>query len=153
MSVHACLPRSNLHGRGAIIIRGIAARISQAFGLGLAAVALAMVSAGSAARAPASLASGVRGRVMQGPTKPICQVGDPCEEPAPGVILVFSRSGKVAGRAKSNQSGAYSLKLRPGRYYVRATHTPLAKTLKPTSIRVPRGRFSRITFHLDTGIQ
>ena len=50
---------------------------------------------------------------MRGPTQPVCRVDEPCEEPARGVKLVFSRSGKVVARATTNQKGWYRVTLRP----------------------------------------
>jgi hypothetical protein len=90
---------------------------------------------------------------MQGPTKPVCRPDESCEEPAPGVVLEFRRSGRLNARVESTQSGAYSVTLRPGLYYVRASQTPLAKTLRPHTVRVPRGRIARVTFHLETKLQ
>ena len=58
---------------------------------------------------------GLKGRVMRGPTMPVCRVGVPCEEPARGVKLMFSRSGKVIGRATTNQKGYYRIALKSGR--------------------------------------
>lgn len=116
---------------------------------------LAAVAAASAFAAPSasSGASGLRGKVMKGPTKPTCLDGDPCEAPAAGVVLQFRRNGKLVAQARTSQTGTYSVRLRSGRYAVDATNTRLAKTLFPTTVRVPRGRIARITFHLDTGIQ
>ena len=58
--------------------------------------------------------TGLRGKVMRGPTQPVCYVNDPCEEPARGVRLVFYRSGKVVGRSTTNQKGWYRVTLKPG---------------------------------------
>jgi hypothetical protein len=97
--------------------------------------------------------SGLRGKVMEGPTRPVCHVGEPCEKPAAEVVLEFRRSGVLVARARTTQTGTYSVRLRRGYYRVRATHTPLAKTLTPCTVKVPRDRFARVDFHLDTGIE
>lgn len=91
---------------------------------------------------------------MKGPTKPVCRVDEPCEEPAAGVVLQFRRSGTpLVARVTTTRTGTYSVRLRPGLYAVKAAQTRLAKTLTPQTVRVPRGRVARVEFHLDTGIQ
>src|SRR5919109_104128 len=39
----------------------------------------------------------LHGVVRRGPIAPVCVVGQPCDEPAPGVTLLFSRNGDVGG--------------------------------------------------------
>ena len=123
--------------------------------LKLVALTLAGLAATSAlaGTAVSTTRSGLRGKVMEGPTKPVCYVGDPCEKPAAGVVLEFRRSGVLLAKVRTTQTGTYSVRLRRGYYRVTATHTPLAKTLTPRIVKVPRGRIARIDFHLDTGIQ
>ena len=120
----------------------------------LATVSLAVLAATSSlAGAAVSGVSGLRGKVVKGPTKPVCRVDEPCEAPAAGVVLQFRRSGSLVARATTTQTGTYSVRLRPGIYTVKASQTRLAKTLTPTTVSVPRGRVARVEFHLDTGIQ
>lgn len=113
--------------------------------------ALVLPTAGAAAFSEAG--SGLRGVVMRGPTKPVCRVGEPCEEPAPGVVLRFSQYGRVVARAKTGSSGGFRLRLRPGRYAVTAAQRSVGSGLTPRFVRVRAGRFVRVDFHLDTGIQ
>jgi hypothetical protein len=98
-------------------------------------------------------AAGLKGKVMRGPTKPVCRIGESCEEPARGVKLVFSRSGKIIARATTNQNGWYRVTLRAGRYAVRATNPSISKNLSPKSATVPTGRVKRVDFAIDTGIR
>src|SRR4029450_14047861 len=63
-------------------------------------------------------ATGRRGYVKRGPTMPVCRVGVPCDAPARGVKLRFSRAGKVAATATTNSRGWYRVVLRAGRYSV-----------------------------------
>ena len=121
----------------------------------LATVSLAVLAATSslAGAAVSGGVSGLRGKVMKGPTKPVCRVDESCEAPAAGVVLQFRRSGTLVARATTTQLGTYSVRLRPGLYAVKAAQTRLSKTLTPQTVRVPRGRVARVEFHLDTGIQ
>jgi hypothetical protein len=121
----------------------------------LATVSLALLAAtcSLAGAAVSGGVSGLRGKVMKGPTKPVCRVDESCEAPAAGVVLQFRRSGTLVARATTTQTGTYSVRLRPGLYAVKAAQTRLAKTLTPQTVRVLRGRVARVEFHLDTGIQ
>ena len=97
--------------------------------------------------------TGLKGKVMRGPTQPVCRVDEPCEEPARGVRLVFSRSGKVVARAKTDQKGWYRVTLRPGRYAVSTANPQVARRFTPKSARVPNASVRRVDFDIDTGIR
>jgi hypothetical protein len=90
---------------------------------------------------------------MEGPTKPVCKVGEPCEKPAAGVALQFKRAGHVVARAKTTLKGTYRVRLRPGAYAV-STVPPrrIGTGLTPRTVRVPKARMGRRDFHLDTGL-
>jgi len=118
--------------------------------IGLVALVTTLTPAGTA---EAEHVSGLRGVVMQGPTKPVCRSDDPCEEPAPGILLDFRRDGKVVAEVKTTRLGTYSVRLRAGSYAVVVPHRRVGRGLSPRVVRVPRGRIARVDFHLDTGLQ
>ena len=92
--------------------------------------------------------------VMEGPTKPVCKVDEPCERPAAGVVLQFKRAGRVVARVRTSQKGTYQVRLRPGSCSV--TTVParrIGSGLTPRTVRVPKGPMARRDFHLDTGLQ
>jgi hypothetical protein len=91
---------------------------------------------------------------MEGPTKPVCKVGEPCEKPATGVVLQFKRAGRVVARVKTTAKGLYRVRLRPGVYAV-STVPPrrIGTGLTPRTVRVPKGRMAKRNFHLDTGLE
>ena len=115
-----------------------------------AALALALPSVCLAA--PAGLASGLRGVVMRGPTKPVCSEAEPCEEPAAGVAPVLPlEAGRRAGadnRGRGLPRAAASRQVHghdaAARHRRRTDPAPGARTA---------GRIARVDFHLDTGIQ
>jgi hypothetical protein len=100
-----------------------------------------------------SLTSGLRGVVIRGPIRPVCGPSDPCDAPAPGVVLRFKQRGRLIARVKSGTGGRYRVLLRPGRYAVSTPNPSPAMGLSPSVVRVPKGRVARVNFRLDTGIQ
>jgi hypothetical protein len=120
----------------------------------LTVVALAFGSGLAGAATPTVVTSGLRGVVMRGPIKPVCDESDPCEEPAAGVVLRFERANVPVVRVRTGSAGGYRVKLRPGRYAVTTPSRPRVGTgLTPRFVRVPTGRVARVDFHLDTGLQ
>jgi hypothetical protein len=115
--------------------------------------ALAVGSGLAGAATPIAVTPGLRGVVMQGPIKPVCSDSEPCDEPAAGLVLRFSRGGAVVARVTTGSKGGYRVKLRPGRYGVTTPNRRLRMDLTPRFVRVPVGRVARVDFHLDTGIQ
>lgn len=117
-----------------------------------AVVCLALALAGAAAATVKP--SGLQGNVTRGPIAPVCQIGEPCTEPARHVMLVFSRNGRLAARVLTDGVGHYRLRLAPGLYQVRRSlvQGPDWK-LKPHQVRVLAGRFIRLDFTIDTGIR
>jgi hypothetical protein len=115
--------------------------------------ALAIASAPAGAASAGDPASGLRGVVMRGPTSPVCIEEEPCEEPAAGVVLRFSRAGTTVARVKTGPRGRYEVRLPRGTYTVTTPHRRVGVGLSPRVVRVPKGRVARVDFHLDTGIQ
>ena len=111
------------------------------------AVALATPMLGGAS---ATTHSGLRGLVLR--SAPVCRT-DFCEEPAGGVLLRFTRAGRVVTTVKSTSRGRYSVRLRAGTYKVKAPARPAGTGLAPRVVRVPRGRIARVDFHVDIGTQ
>src|SRR5262245_58144056 len=101
--------------------------------------------------AGAGTATGLRGYVKRGPIVPVCHVGVPCDEPARGVKLRFSRAGKLVATATTNNLGWYRVVLRAGSYGV--STNAQGSTIGPRSATVRRGRMTRRDFVIDTGIR
>jgi len=113
---------------------------------------LALLALGGSA-AGATSPTGLRGYVKRGPTMPVCRVGVPCTEPAPGVKLFFSRSGKVAATAITNKKGWYRVTLRTGRYTVRTNMKGPQAMPQPRTATVQTSSMRRRDFLLDTGLR
>jgi hypothetical protein len=113
---------------------------------------IALLGAGSAQAT--GVRSGLHGIVTRGPISPVCVAEQPCDEPAPNVTLVFSRNGRVVGRAVTNGDGRYRVRLPAGPYSVRrAGAVTIDRRLEPDHARVRPGRFVRVDFSIDTGIR
>ena len=119
----------------------------------VALAALAILALGGGSALGGTNTTGLRGYVKRGPTMPVCRVGVPCTEPAPGVKLFFSRSGKVAATAITNKKGWYRVTLRPGRYTVRTNKKGPQAMPQPRTATVQTSSMRRRDFLLDTGLR
>jgi hypothetical protein len=107
----------------------------------------------STCAALAAGSGGVRGVLYRVPIAPVCREGVPCDAPAPGVTLVFTRAGQ-AFRVRTGIAGRFSRTLEPGIYLVRVAPAPsIGSGLAPRSVRVPVGGWTRVRLTLDTGIR
>lgn len=93
----------------------------------------------------------LHGVVMRGPTAPVCMTSKPCNEPAVGAVLVFSRSGHRV-KVRVGAGGRYSVRLAAGTYSVRELPAPkIGIGLRPDRVRVAGP--TRANFFIDTGIR
>jgi len=101
-----------------------------------------------------ALTGTLHGVVMRGPTAPVCRSGMPCNEPARGAVLLFSRAGRVAARVRIGSTGRYLVRLPAGAYLVRQAAAPgIGFGIRPDRVRVVRGVSTRADFFIDTGIR
>jgi len=100
--------------------------------------------------------SGIRGLVIAGPTCPVEQAGQsPCVRPVLGAtILALDSARQVVGRAVSDASGAYSLRLPAGTYeIVPQAVAGLMGVAAETTVTVPDGAPVQLDLQYDTGIR
>lgn len=116
-------------------------------------VLTAFVSLVVVAAATGAPQSGIKGIVERGPVKPVCEESVRCVEPAPGVVLVFSKAGLDVARATTSKTGAYRVALPPGWYRVRSLRKYPLGGFRPRSVRVVPGRYTTANFAIDTGIR
>ncbi len=124
-------------------MRAFAAALAAA--LAAAAMTISWASAGTST-------SGLVGKVMRGPSLPVCVHSRPCQVTA-SVTLAFSRGGREVARVKSGASGEYRIALAAGLYSVRLAFRHPLWRLMPQTVRVPVGRYARVNFLIDTGIR
>jgi hypothetical protein len=111
-----------------------------------------VVTAGAQALPPRGTLAGL---VTRGPITPVCAAEQPCDAPAPNVILLFTRNGSVVGRALTNDLGRYRVRLPAGSYNVLrpSASGPFDRKLEPNHAHVFSGRLNRVDFSIDTGIR
>ena len=117
----------------------------------LATAALALAFMASAASG--AVRSGLKGVVFIDPAYPVCRVGQPCSKPARYVTLTFSRQGRVVARTLTGADGSYRITLKPGTYVVAVPRQRVGSQLDPHRVAVRTGRYRRVVFKLDIGIQ
>jgi hypothetical protein len=93
--------------------------------------------------------------VLQSPTQPVCRQNEPCEGPAPGVELVFTRLGRTvsAGRVTTLDDGTYRILLPAGIYSVRTNRRVFGHIPSPARVKVRLGHVDHLDFRIDTGIR
>jgi hypothetical protein len=102
------------------------------------------------------LTTGVRGVVLAGPTCPVEQAGQsPCVSSLSGAtILALDPAGHEVGRAVSDASGAYFLRLAPGTYaIVPQAVQGVMRAAAETTVTVPDGVPVQLDLKYDTGIR
>ena len=118
----------------------------------IALITLSLLAPISAATG-SSAASGLRGLVTLSPTRPVCIEDQPCSKPAPGVLLVFRREGRIVSRVTTRADGTYRLMLPPGGYAVFAPEYGRGSGVTPRVVRIVKGCHRRVDLEIDTGIQ
>ena len=101
-----------------------------------------------------ALDSGVRGRVLYGPTCPVQRVGETCTRPYQATIIVRREpANRSVASFRSSSSGYFSIRLPPGRYLLapRAGH-PFPRSA-PQTITVHSHRYTLVTISYDSGIR
>lgn len=123
------------------------------------AVAVALVAGvGAASPAATQTDSGLVGKVLRGPTTPVCREDKPCYAPFKGTLVFTSVTlgpAPVAPvREQTAPDGTYKVILAPARYRVTtAARSRFGHTVKPAVVTVPQTGMRRVNFIIDTGIR
>ena len=84
---------------------------------------------------------------------PVCVEGQPCDRPAVGLLLRFSRDGRVVGRATTDRAGYYSVRLARGVYAISTAPGFQRSRITPRAVRILPGRRARVDFEIDMRLQ
>jgi hypothetical protein len=114
--------------------------------------ALAIITTGPAWGGP--LDSGVRGRVLYGPTCPVQRVGQSCTRPYQAMIVIRSEpTNRLLARTRSSTTGNFSVHLPAGRYLLVPSEGRPYPRSRPQTVVVHRHRFAYVTITYDSGIR
>jgi hypothetical protein len=130
-------------------VRSLKAVLPVTTALTLTALSTTWAATGAAAR----LDSGIRGRVLYGPTCPVQRVGQTCTRPYQATIAVHGRGGRLVAKVRSSSVGYFSVRLPPGRYVlVPEAGRPYPRS-SPQSVTVRSHRYATVTISYDSGIR
>jgi hypothetical protein len=101
-----------------------------------------------------SVDSGVRVRIVIGPTCPVERVGQSCVRPYQATIAILREpTRRIATRARSDMDGHLTVHLTPGRYLLEPQAGHPFPTSRAQSIVVYAHRFTSVTINYDSGIR
>jgi hypothetical protein len=111
-----------------------------------------------AARSPESAAaridSGVRGKVLYGPTCPVERQGEQCVRPYDATLHIRRLlTHRLVATVRSGDDGHFRVRLAPGRYVIEPVSKKPYPHAAPLTVVVKRHRFTRVTINYDSGIR
>jgi len=115
-------------------------------------VAGVLLATGCAASAPVD--SGIEGEVRIGPVSPVETVGTPASAPYSTDLVIRPADGRgSATSVKSDEGGRFRVNLKAGAYIIEAKTKDALPFAEPVTVRVERGRFTRVVIDFDSGIR
>jgi hypothetical protein len=121
-------------------------------GIGTLTLSAAVVAAVSLAAGGGG--SGIRGRVLYGPTCPVARPGQSCTRPFQAWVSVrLARSGLLVTRVRSSVEGYFSVRLRAGEYVLLGQTGRPFPTSERQTVTVRPGRYTSVTVRFDSGIR
>jgi len=124
----------------------------QSFAVIVSVVALGF--SGQIAGARQALDSGVKGKVLYGPTCPVQRVGETCVRPYRAKFRVLNQSTRaVVATTRSGADGRFTVRVAPGRYVIQPVSVHRYPRASSQRVRVRPHRFARVTILFDSGIR
>ncbi len=102
-----------------------------------------------------SSSTGVKGRVLIGPTCPVERADSPCpDKPIEGVVVALRRIGEAAGNVHTDSNGRFFLPLAPGGYLIYAREeSDNPRVSKFQRVTIAPGRVLSLALVVDSGIR
>ena len=97
--------------------------------------------------------SGIRGRVLLGPTCPVERPGQRCVRPYRATIAIWSTAGRRLARVRADTNGRFTVMLRPGRYLLVPQNGRPYPRASQQGVTVRPGRYTTVLLRYDTGIR
>lgn len=121
----------------------------------LAALALALMLASCSGSGGAEPGTGVKGKVLLGPSCPVENPASPCPDtPFRGDVQATATDGSTRSTTTDDRGG-FTLDLAPGTYELVALTASDGgpPTAKPETVDVRAGSYTEVTLQVDTGIR
>jgi predicted small lipoprotein YifL len=97
--------------------------------------------------------AGIFGSVVAGPTCPVEQSSSPCpERPVPDAEVTAKEGDRVAGTARTDSNGKFTMRLVPGTYDVTAS-SPSVMSCETEEVTVAEHQYQPVRINCDTGIR
>lgn len=109
---------------------------------------------GASLRSERNLTSGIQGKILRGPTSPVCRTGSTCYEPYHATVLVKDTFGNIVTKFASQKDGTFKVFLPGGTYIL----DPQEKGTKPfpqageQTVDVTSG-YTEVIIIYDTGLR
>lgn len=116
-------------------------------------LALCAVAACEAQTGQGALLGTIVGKVKRGPIMPVCRVDVPCDGVFAGAKIVVRGAGGVAGRAVSDEGGAFSVQVPAGTYTVDVEVEGMLPRCQSVTASVVAGQPVAVEIDCDTGIR
>jgi hypothetical protein len=98
--------------------------------------------------------SGVRGKVLYGPTCPVERIGQSCVEPYDATVRIRRESTrKLVAKVRSGDDGRFTVRLRPGHYVIEPVSGDPYPRASSQAVLVHAHHFARVTIRFDSGIR
>ena len=119
----------------------------------LCASVVACIASG-ASPSPSSPESGLRGRVLLGPTCAVERAGQsPCVTPYAAVLVFTDPDGKEVARTTAGSDGTFRVALPPGDYVILPQPGNPFPQSQPLDVTVDPGTYTDVEINYDTGIR
>src|SRR5439155_25449016 len=97
------------------------------------------------------LDSGVKGKVLYGPTCPVQRAGESCVRPYRAKLRVLKQATRgVVATTRSDAGGRFTVRIAPGRYVIQPISAHLYPRASSQRVRVRAHRFTRVTIFFDS---
>ena len=113
-----------------------------------------LLALGTASGATRHLDSGIRGRVVYGPTCPVQRPGRSCERPYQASIAIRrEHTGALVMRVRSGADGRFTVSLAPGAYLLVPRNGRPYPRAHSQTVSVRRNAFTAVTIRYDSGVR
>jgi len=101
---------------------------------------------------PEQTNSGIEGRIIYGPTSPVCKINEPCEKPYLGEVLIKSKDSiGIIKVFNTTENGEFKVSLKPATYLLETKQNFMITCNQ--YVTVEQDKYENISLNCDTGIR